>query len=570
MPEASNLPALIEEELARLVESDALRRAPSHMRLLRYLVERRVADDRAALRETAIALAVFRRDPSTYDPQSDPIVRVTAGRLRERLDAHYALYETPPKLRIVLPKGRYAPEFVAVDGFARAPLALAVLPMRNRTGSSQLDASCEAFVQRLADHLLRAGLPKVSTRGGESRADMLKAAWRIEPTLAREHDGDLRISVRLLHTSDNTARWVETGASAADNAARLFDRMLDQVLARALATLPTPAAIRADAHVRSGLPAAQRDALERARLLTLQRSVAATDEAIALADAVTRSHPGIADAWASLAATLYSRLSFMDQDLAPVVARLRACVDKALALDPDEPTALRTKGIVAGKCDYDAAGAERAFRRVLANVPHYTSARLNYAEILSLQGKFHEARVELNLARVYDPSSGSVHLARAICLGYERAYEEAREAWGLCRAAGDVSQWALVGAGMNELADGNLDAAREMLEKAVARFPDLPSVSIAYACLLAAEGKARDARAAERACLARFPYYSPASLAALAAFLDDRERVVTLLAEARAQSDMGLPATAIHPALDRFAFDEEVVRLLPFGGVRVG
>jgi len=52
---------------------------------------------------------VFRRDPASYDPQLDPIVRVTIGRLRARLVSHYARYGSPPKLRIVLPKGRYAP-----------------------------------------------------------------------------------------------------------------------------------------------------------------------------------------------------------------------------------------------------------------------------------------------------------------------------------------------------------------------------------------------------------------------------------------------------------------------------
>ena len=120
-------PPLIREELARVVDSDALRRAPSHMRLLRYLVEKRIAGDESALRETSIAREVFRRDPATYDPRTDPIVRVTIGRLRARLDSHYADRETPPILRIVLPKGHYAPEFVAVAGTARAPHGRAVL-----------------------------------------------------------------------------------------------------------------------------------------------------------------------------------------------------------------------------------------------------------------------------------------------------------------------------------------------------------------------------------------------------------------------------------------------------------
>ena len=104
---------LVEEEVERLAASDALRRAPGHQRLLHYLVAKRLAGDEAALRETAIALDVFRRDPATYDPQVDPIVRVNIGRLRERLEAHYANFDRTPKLRIVLPRGRYAPDFVA-------------------------------------------------------------------------------------------------------------------------------------------------------------------------------------------------------------------------------------------------------------------------------------------------------------------------------------------------------------------------------------------------------------------------------------------------------------------------
>ena len=57
------------------------------------------------MRENAIAIEVFRRNPATYDPQTDPIVRVTTGRLRARLAAHYATVTEVPAVRIVLPKG---------------------------------------------------------------------------------------------------------------------------------------------------------------------------------------------------------------------------------------------------------------------------------------------------------------------------------------------------------------------------------------------------------------------------------------------------------------------------------
>src|SRR4051812_33276492 len=131
MPDPAALPApLVEEELRRLSESEVLRRAPSHARLLRYLVLKRLAGDEVGLREMSIALEVFHRDPATYDPQTDPIVRVTVGRLRDRLSAHYAVYDTPPKVRIVLPKGRYAPEFVAM-GNAPERHGVAVVSTRN-------------------------------------------------------------------------------------------------------------------------------------------------------------------------------------------------------------------------------------------------------------------------------------------------------------------------------------------------------------------------------------------------------------------------------------------------------
>ena len=48
----------------------------------------------------SIGIEVFHRNPATYDPNSDPIVRVNVSRLRERLVKHYAMFEAPPQVRI--------------------------------------------------------------------------------------------------------------------------------------------------------------------------------------------------------------------------------------------------------------------------------------------------------------------------------------------------------------------------------------------------------------------------------------------------------------------------------------
>jgi hypothetical protein len=49
----------------------------------------------------------FRRPASTYDPKSDPVVRVEAGRLRQRLDRYYHGEGAAAPFEILLDKGSY-------------------------------------------------------------------------------------------------------------------------------------------------------------------------------------------------------------------------------------------------------------------------------------------------------------------------------------------------------------------------------------------------------------------------------------------------------------------------------
>ena len=131
----------IARELERLCDTDAMRRSPSHTRLLRHLVGAALAGDADALVERAIGIAVFRRDPATWDPRTDPIVRVTAGRLRARLAEDYAALHPSPAVRIELPAGGYVPRFVAV---ASSP------GDRDRDGVAVLDARREGVDESFA------------------------------------------------------------------------------------------------------------------------------------------------------------------------------------------------------------------------------------------------------------------------------------------------------------------------------------------------------------------------------------------------------------------------------------
>ena len=110
----------IELSLAQLEGSDAFRSAPRHRAMLRYMVERALAGESAALKETVIAVDVFRRPAARFDPKIDSIVRVEARRLRRRLGDYYRGEGRTAALRIELPVGSYVP-FFAIPETDAAP-----------------------------------------------------------------------------------------------------------------------------------------------------------------------------------------------------------------------------------------------------------------------------------------------------------------------------------------------------------------------------------------------------------------------------------------------------------------
>jgi TolB-like protein len=100
----------VTQALERILASPLFSRADRQSRFLRYVVQKRLAGDDASLRETVIGLEVYER-PATYDPKTDPIVRVEAARLRGRLREYYETASSNDPVRIQLPKGSYVPSF---------------------------------------------------------------------------------------------------------------------------------------------------------------------------------------------------------------------------------------------------------------------------------------------------------------------------------------------------------------------------------------------------------------------------------------------------------------------------
>ena len=98
-------------ELEYVLADMAFAASPRRRKLLRYLVDETLAGRADRLTAVPIAQSVFRRD-ETFDHQTDPIVRVEARRLRHDLDRYYADVGRNRPLRISIPKGHYAVQFV--------------------------------------------------------------------------------------------------------------------------------------------------------------------------------------------------------------------------------------------------------------------------------------------------------------------------------------------------------------------------------------------------------------------------------------------------------------------------
>lgn len=100
----------VRSAMRRILASDPFRSAPQLSAFLNFVVSRTIEGRAAEIKGYTIATEALGRDAS-FDPQSDPIVRVEAMRLRRALDAYYQGAGAGDPVRIELPRGAYVPVF---------------------------------------------------------------------------------------------------------------------------------------------------------------------------------------------------------------------------------------------------------------------------------------------------------------------------------------------------------------------------------------------------------------------------------------------------------------------------
>jgi len=97
-------------ELGRVLASSPFANANRSSSLLQFLVTETLEGRSEHLKEYVLGVQALGR-AENFDPRIDPIARVEASRLRNKLDLCYADPTAQPSVRISLPKGSYVPEF---------------------------------------------------------------------------------------------------------------------------------------------------------------------------------------------------------------------------------------------------------------------------------------------------------------------------------------------------------------------------------------------------------------------------------------------------------------------------
>jgi len=118
--------AEIRAELERILASPTFSGSARSIEFLRFCVEQSLHGNQDQIKETTVALQVFGRS-ADYNPRTDPIVRVHARRVREKLEKYYKAEGADSPIQITIPKGAYIPQAVPF-GAQGARLSLGIAP----------------------------------------------------------------------------------------------------------------------------------------------------------------------------------------------------------------------------------------------------------------------------------------------------------------------------------------------------------------------------------------------------------------------------------------------------------
>ncbi len=595
---AAYSPTLVESTLERVLASSAFRRSQRHRQFLRHVIRAALANEQEQLKEVIIGLEVFGRALSTYDPRRDPIVRVEAGRLREKLERFYADEGASEAFEITIPVGSYMPQFnrrrAAQPDLRRS---IAILPFNNVTGQPHDGAFAIGLADQLIDTLGQVKGMKVVARVSALKASEKELSLRALSTLlgvdhivegSIQRSGPrLRCIARLSRSKGGVQIWSRRFEQA-DSAGDLFafqDEIADAVLAAVTASLIEGAGPSGAATTTASMPHRAplthsneaRVLFERARYLALQGSIDGYTRAIALLEKAVTLDPEFAQAHSQLGATRANLGPYVFAPTIATFAKVKESLLRALELNPLDGDAHSLLAVIAHRIESGWETAEPLFIEALRMSPSSTLAHSSYAWALVFNGRYDEAIFHAKTAMDLDPLNLAQRAYNARLYSYAGDYETALSELQIVLELDPDHVYARLVLGIIHLSMGHPDQAMPHFERIADAVPDHSSAHLHIVCVHGMRGEIERGKHELAALLARWkampgdraPTYSPVYLALASACLGDRDAMLAHLEQAASERDYPCITTPAHVRVDRYPDDPAFIDLLHRHGLKL-
>lgn len=417
----------IHAELRKVLGSSVFSLSDRLRRFLEYVVTKSLAAEEHQLKEYTIGQDVFDRGVD-FDPRIDPIVRVEAGRLRQKLQRYYESEGKDSPIRIQLPKGAYVP-VIGSQAAPQTPAAntvptLAVLTFADLSPNRDQAYLCEGMTEELIRALTKAsGLRVFAARSAQSANFVLEGGLR--------RDGD-RMRITTLLKSALTGQFV-WGENYDSEFADVFS--IQEDISRAIVAA-LQVQLRQDSDAAAPRATANTVAYRlylKARYFWNLRTPEGLLEAVRLFNKAIENDPDFALAYAGLADsyTLLGNYSVMP----PKEVRKSAAqsAESALRLAPGLAEAHTSMAHVLATCEWNWEEAEREYELAIELNPRLPTSHHWYAiTCLMPQRRLAEAQLEILEAASLDPVSISISRDVAVInwamRDYTAAAEQARRA----------------------------------------------------------------------------------------------------------------------------------------------
>lgn len=562
--------------LEKVLASRYFCRSPRLSRFLRFLVDHALNGSANRLKEYIIGVDVFDRDPS-YDSRIDPIVRVEARRLRQKLRTYYEGEGCTDPVRIEIPERGYIPNIhyrnecgpdhrESITGLI-CPVSIAVLSFSGDASVGFTEGLTDEVVYllsgaeeiRVAAHpfALRSGLGANDAPG---TARLFNVDYILGGSVRKEND-TVRVCIQLASAVSGFCVWSQACELEVRGTFEAQKHIASQI------TTGLRAYLRKSSYsLNRGWRAAEPLAhalYSEGRMFLNSRTQDGICQSIQCFRQLINSCPQFALAYAGLADaySLGARYNVLPHQES--WERARSAALNAVQIDYSLAEAHTSLGFVDLHYRRDWGSAEREFCTAILLNPGYAPARQWYGWLLAATGHQEMAITAVRQAIRMDPLSPNANADLALTLYFSRQYEEAIKQCEKTLALQPGFYRAHQLSGIAHLQKGDVQHAVEHLQSAVVLTKGAGRASVLLASALIATGKIEEARQVfAKSIEARSSKASAIEFAIFFTAIGDLDSTFQWLERAYEEQDAELLWLSIDPIYDNIRQDPRFSALL--------